>query len=83
MRAVKLRSDITKTGNSAQMEFVFGPQYSDIALKEAVRGVKAITKEVIRFGGDGDTASRILQILAEDNAIVYAAANAIEEALPD
>lgn len=83
MEAVKLRSDITGTRDSEQLEFVFGPQFSDIHLKEAIRGVKAITKEAIRFGADGEAVSKILQILAVGNKMVYAAANAIEEALPE
>ena len=74
---------MTTNTKPVQMEFYFSAQYSDIALREAVRGVKAITKEVIRFGGDSEMTARILGILAEDNGIVYAAAEAIEEALPE
>ncbi len=66
-----------------QLSFTFQPQFSDIALKEAVRGIKAITKEIIRLGGNERIVRSTLDLLAIQNPIIFAAANAIEESLPD
>ncbi len=68
---------------AAQLMFSFDTQYSDIELKEAVRGVKTIAREAIRFGASRVTVSHILQLLDDENDIVSSAANAIDEALQD
>jgi len=66
-----------------QMELSFATQYSDIALKDAVRGVKVIAREAIRFGAKAYTVKAMLEILSTTNPIIYAAADAIDEAIPD
>lgn len=66
-----------------QMTFTFLAPFSDIAIKEAVRGVKSLTREIIRLGGNERIVRSTLELLAMQNPIIYAAANAIEESLPD
>jgi hypothetical protein len=61
----------------------FKRQYSDIALKEAVRGVKAITKECIRFGLTEDAVTDIIQTLGIGKPIVLAAVEAIDDKIAD
>jgi len=66
-----------------QLEFDFHALFSDMAIKEAIRGVKALTKEIIRLGGNERIAKSTLELLSIKNEIIYAAVNAIEESLPD
>lgn len=68
-----------EAGGMVQMELSFRRPYSDIALREAVRGVKAITREMIRFGIIEKHVGEIMQILAINNPMIYAAVDAIEE----
>lgn len=63
------------------LSFKFKQQFSDIALKEAVRAVKAITREAIRLKGTDADVSAMLEILSQKNAIVQAAADAIQEVI--
>lgn len=68
---------------SEQLTFTFEAQYSSIALKEAIRGINSLTKEIIRLGGNERIVRSTLDLLAIQNPIIFAAANAIEESLPD
>ena len=70
-------------GNQEQMEFNFRRPYGHIALKEAVRGINAITKEAIRFGADREKVTAITEILIEANPIVVSAIDVIDDALSD
>lgn len=66
-----------------QLSFTFESQFSDIALKETIRGVKAITREAIRFGATVGEVRLMLDILTHRKPIILAAINAIEESLLD
>lgn len=68
-----------------QMEFRldFKRQYSDLALKEAVRALKVITREFIRFGMTDEKVSGLIQTISIWHPTILAAAEAIEKALPD
>lgn len=68
---------------SQQLIFNFEPQFSDIQLKETVRGIKALTREIIRLGGNERITRSTLELLSIQNSIIDAATNAIEEALLD
>jgi len=70
-----------KDSNPIQLvlDLDFKVQYSDLALREAVRGIKAITRETIRLGAGDVTVSAMLSTLAIGHPIVYAAVDAIEE----
>ncbi len=64
-----------------QMQLTFRRVYSDAAIKEAMRGVKAIIKEAIRFGADQDQVRAILDDLIDVNPIVMSAIDLIDEKL--
>lgn len=64
-----------------QMELNFNIQYKNIALKDAVRGVSAIAKEAIRLGAENWQVESMLKTLSQGNPIIFAACDAIEEAL--
>ena len=64
-----------------QMQLPFGHVYSDIQIKEAIRGVNAITKELIRFGADREQAARIMDEACEINPIVVTAIDLMDEKL--
>lgn len=66
-----------------QMELSFRRPYGDIAIKEAVRGIKAITKEAIRFGAVEEQVAAILEILSVTNPIIVSGIDAIDDALSD
>ncbi len=66
-----------------QMELSFIRPYGDIALKEAVRSIKAIAKEAIRLGAVEKQVAAILEILSVTNPIIVSGIDAIEDALSD
>lgn len=70
-------------GVPEQMRFTFEAQYSDIELKETVRGIKALTREIVRLGGNERIARSTLELLSVKNPVIDVAACAIEEALAD
>lgn len=77
--------DLTSESGSGllekQLEFEFKKQYNAIALAEAVRGVKAITKELIRFGLDDKAVCGLMETIAIWKPIIIDAAGAIKEQL--
>ena len=64
-----------------QMQLPLGRVYSDIQITEAVRSVKAITKELIRFGADREQVTRIMDEACEINPIVVTAIDLMYEKL--
>lgn len=80
---VKDVTGVEEVEKPEQLHLDFKRQYSDIRLKEAVRGVKAITKELIRFGLSEKMVSGLMETISIWNPIILAAADAIDEAIPD
>lgn len=66
-----------------QLELNFDMQYSNIALTDAVRGVKTIAKEAIRLGGEDWQVESMLKTLSQGHPIIFAACEAIAEAISD
>lgn len=64
-----------------QMEIPFKRVYSDIALKEAMRGIKAIAKEAIRFGAKDRQVNLIMDVLIGANPIIVSAIDLMDEKL--
>lgn len=64
-----------------QMSLPFGRVYGDIAIKEAIRGVKAITKELIRFGADKRQVTLLMNAISEEHPIVMEAIDLMDEKL--
>ena len=79
----KTQAKINNEVMPEQMTFDFADIFGDIALKEAVKHVKTITKAAVNLGASDFTVKSMLQTLALESGIVYAAVNAIEEALPE
>lgn len=73
-----------KLGNEpVQLNLTFGRVYSDLALKETIRGVKAIARELIRLGFDKESVTEILILLGGGKPIIVSAIDAIDDALAD
>lgn len=53
-----------KAKEPIQMNLPFARPYSDMALKETARGVKAVTRELVRFGLDEKAITGIMEIIA-------------------
>lgn len=64
-----------------QMQLPFGRIYGDVAIKEAIRGVKAITKELIRLGADARQVNLLMEALSDTNPIVITAIDLMDEKL--
>jgi hypothetical protein len=64
-----------------QMTLTFRRVYSDAAIREAMRGIKAIIKEAIRVGAGQEQVKGLLDILIEVNPIVMSAIDLIDEKL--
>ena len=64
-----------------QMELPFERVYSDIQMKEAIRGVKAITKELIRLGADRKQIAPLMDDICEINPIIVSAIELMDEKL--
>lgn len=62
-----------------QLTFTFSKQFSEVAMAEAVRGVKAIMKEAFRLGADVRTIRMILEPFVMMNPIVKEALEVIED----
>lgn len=68
-----------ETKQPVQMQLPFARPYSDIALKEAIRSVKTIAREMIRLGLDEDIICHNMQTLGRIKPIIAAAIDAMDE----
>ena len=78
---VRAEEAVSELKEAFQLEFEFGAIYSDIALSDAKRHVKAITRAGVRLGVIEEGIKLALETMAIACPIIIAAINAIEESL--
>lgn len=70
-----------KAKEPVQMKLPFARPYSDIQMRETIRGIKAITRELVRFGVDKKDIADLMETIGETKELVLEAIEQMDEKL--